>query len=81
MPTFLMWSGRKKNPAIWELGAICYYIYQLPSSFVWLPDDSMERQRPEVQHDLRDDINKSWTMCLIVLKIICVNFTKTIIKT
>ena len=78
---YLMWFGRKKNPVIWELGVICYYTYQLPNSFVWLPDDSMEHQRPEVQHDLRDDTNKFWTTCLIALKIICLNFTKTIIET
>ena len=76
---YLMWFGRKKNPAIWELGVICYCTYQLPSSFVWLPDGFMGHQRPEVQHDLRDGTNKFWTMCLIVLKIICANFTKTTI--
>ncbi len=74
---FLMWSGHKKNLAIWELGVICYCTCQLPSSFAWLPDVFMGHQRLEVQHDLRDDTNKFWTTFLIVLKIICVNFTKT----
>ena len=74
---FLMWFGRKRNLEIWVLGAICYYTYQQPSSFVWLPDDSMAHQRREVRQDSRDDTNKYWTMFLIVLKIICVNFTKT----
>ena len=74
---FPMWFGRKKNLEIWVLGVICYYTYQQPSSFVWLPDDSMAHQLREVRQDSRDDTNKYWTMFLIVLKIICVNFTKT----
>ena len=74
---FPMWFGRKKNLEIWVLGVICFYTYQLPRSFVWLLDDSMVHQPREVRLDLRDDINKYWTMFLIVLKIICVNFTKT----
>ena len=62
---------------IWALGVICYYTYQQPSSFVWLPDDSMAHQPLEARQDSRDDTNKYWTMFLIVLKIICVNCTKT----